>query len=132
MGLMVLASALGADAADAQMREEMRMEDAGFIMRPANTPEAMAKLRLVPPRKMVARTRDGQRYYIYADPDGCKCAMVGNEQALQTWRNMPPNVTQPDNVARSGPNPAGLLIHEMDEDAFRGTFPGDLLDYKMN
>ena len=128
---MVLASALGAGTADAQMREEMRMENAGFIMRPANTPEAMARLRIVPPRRMVARTRDGQRYYIYADPDGCKCAMVGSEQALQTYRNMPQTVPQPDNVGASGLNRGEFLIHEMDEDAFRGTFPGDLLDYRF-
>jgi hypothetical protein len=45
----------------------MRLEDMGFIMRPANTPEQMGRLRPLPARKFVARTKDGNRYYLYAD-----------------------------------------------------------------
>lgn len=132
MGLMVLASAFFVDGADAQLREEMLMENAGFIMRPANTPEAMAQLKIVPPRKMVARTKaGGQRYYIYADPDGCKCAMIGNEAALRAYRDMPRGVPQPDVVGPGGLNRGEFLIHEMAEDDFRHAFPGGLLDYSF-
>lgn len=132
MGLMVLASTVFADQADAQLRDEQRMEDAGFTMRAANTPEKLAQLRLLPARRMIARSKAGQRYFIYADPDGCKCAMVGDEAALRTYRDMPRALPQPDDVARSGFNPGEVLVHDMDEDTFRSTFPGDLLDFKIN
>lgn len=121
------ASVLCLDTAEAQLREEMLMENSGFIMRAANTPQAMERLKILPPRKMVARTKNGQRYYIYADPDGCKCAMVGSENALRNYRAMPRSVPQPDDVGRPpGPNRTELLVHEMNEEAFNNEYPGDI------
>ncbi len=129
---MVLASALCADAAEAQLREEMLMENSGFIMRPANTPQAMERLKILPPRKMVARTKNGQKTYIYADLDGCKCAMIGNEAALKNYRDMPRSVPQPDVVGRpAGPNRTELVIDDMSEEAFGNEFPGDIFSHQV-
>jgi hypothetical protein len=64
----------------------MKLEDMGFIMRPANTPEQMERLRLLPARKFVARAKGGSRYYLYADPDYCQCVFVGNEFAMKNYR----------------------------------------------
>jgi hypothetical protein len=40
----------------------MRLEEMGFIMCPANTPEQMERLRLLPAGKFFARTKDSNRY----------------------------------------------------------------------
>jgi hypothetical protein len=71
-----------------QEAKDMKLEDLGFIMRPANTPEQMARLRLLPPRKFVTRSKDGRRYYVYADADYCRCAFVGDELAMKNYRDL--------------------------------------------
>ena len=78
----------GAAAAAGQEGADMRLEDFGFVMRPATTPAQERRLKLLPPRKFVARTANGRRYYIYADPDYCKCAFVGGELAMKNYRDM--------------------------------------------
>lgn len=70
----VLALGVFADpAASAQEGTDMKLEDAGFKMRVADTVEKMKHARMIPPRKFIARTKDGKRYYVYSDPDFCKC-----------------------------------------------------------
>jgi hypothetical protein len=83
-----VASALFAAPAPGQERIDMKLEDAGFIMREADTPAKMERLRSIPARKFVARSKAGVRYYVYADPDYCKCALVGTPQALEAYRDM--------------------------------------------
>ncbi len=61
------------------------LQDAGFVMNPADTPEALAALRTLPPRKLVPVERNGRRHYVYADPDVCKCVYEGTEQAYRTY-----------------------------------------------
>src|SRR3974390_143594 len=53
-------------------KKEKHLEDVGFIMRAAS-PEQFARLRALPPHKFIARTVNGRRYYLYSDPDLCKC-----------------------------------------------------------
>jgi hypothetical protein len=119
--LAIFACSFFAEPAAAQEGRDMRLEDAGFIMRPANTPQALARLRQLPPRTMVARTKDGQRTYFYADPDYCKCVFVGNQQALQAFRDMPARTPQPDVVPPTGIDPERFLIREMNEDVATDT-----------
>ncbi len=57
----------GAAQAQAQLVTDMRLEDAGFVMRRADTPDKMRRAQLLPARKFVARVKDGKRYYLYAD-----------------------------------------------------------------
>ncbi len=66
----------------------MKLEDSGFKMREANTPEKMTRLQSLPARKFVRRTRKGVAYFIYADPDYCKCAYVGTQAAMDAFRGM--------------------------------------------
>ena len=61
---------------------------AGFEMKLADTPEKLANLStMTPQRTLVPQERDNRLYYVYADPDLCKCLYVGTstqyEQALQ-------------------------------------------------
>ncbi|MGE3871040.1 MAG: hypothetical protein AB7F51_16195 [Pseudorhodoplanes sp.] len=81
------ASALMIAPAPGQERIDMKLVDAGFIMREADTPQKMARLKTIPPRKFVARSKNGVRYYVYADPDYCKCALVGGQEALDAYRD---------------------------------------------
>src|SRR5262249_55695354 len=97
--LIALGALAGADPADAQLAAEMKLEDAGFIMRRADTPEKMAQLRKLPPHRFATRVGKTGRYYIWADPEKCQCAFVGTERAFQAYRDMQrAGLPQPDNV----------------------------------
>jgi hypothetical protein len=56
---------------------ESRLAAAGFKMRPADTPERLRDLATMPPRRMVARKKDGNVMYTFADPQNCRCLYVG-------------------------------------------------------
>jgi len=60
---------------------------AGFVVQYADTPEKLAHLRKLPPDKLVSRSRNGKKYYVYADPTICQCAYVGTSQAYRTYQN---------------------------------------------
>ena len=49
----------GADAG--QEAKDMRLEDMGFVMRPADTPAQIERLRALPARTFVGRTKDDRR-----------------------------------------------------------------------
>jgi hypothetical protein len=109
--------------APAQLATEMKLDNAGFIMRVAKTPRQLERLRTIPPRRMVARTKDGVRHYYYADPAGCQCVMIGNERAMANYRDMvkppplPPGVKDFEGVpSGGGVNVEREMIHEMNVD----------------
>ena len=87
LAVTVLASAPAA-AQSSNLAIGMKLEDAGFKMREANTPEKMARLRSIPPHVFVPHRKNGVRYYVYADPTSCRCAFVGDETAMKTYRDM--------------------------------------------
>ena len=125
----VVAFGLIGDAATAQEASDMKLEDVGFVMRPANTPQQLERLRLLPPRTFVARSNNGRRYYIYADPDYCRCVFLGGEMAMQNYRDLttpspPPMPTGPDGGQIAGPP---ILPLAPDIDLTIGN--GDILDY---
>ena len=122
----------GAMPVGAQLATDMRLEDAGFVMRRADTPDKVARLRLIPPRQFVTRTGKSGRYYLWADPDVCKCVFVGTGRALQSFKDMRSGVPQPDNVGPGGGiNPENMIIHDMDMDAGINVPDGDVLDYHV-
>jgi hypothetical protein len=60
------------------VQTEELLAAAGFDQKLADTPGKLAHLQtLTPARKLVAQERDGHLYYVYADPDLCKCLYVG-------------------------------------------------------
>jgi hypothetical protein len=117
-------------AAAGQEGTDMRLEDMGFVMRPANAPEQLERLRLLPPRKFIARTKNGTRYYIYADPDYCQCVFLGNEQAMRNYNNLVSPPPQAPMVIGSGDLPP-TVTQQMIEDVDPGVaiVDGDILDY---
>ena len=111
----------------------MKLEDAGFTMRTADTAEKIRHAKMLPPRKFIARVKDGKRYYVYADPDFCKCVFVGSETAMKTYRDM---------VAAAAKNPAPalgpavltpdrLMEEDMSSDVSDLIDDGNILNYKF-
>ena len=129
LGAMVAAFA-ALEAGAQQLATDMKLEDAGFIMRRATTPDHIARLRQLPPHKFVARMGPSGRYYVYADADVCKCAFVGTERALQAYRDMRAKLPQPDNVGTGGFSVEGQIIHDMINDGV-GEPGSDIIDYRQ-
>jgi hypothetical protein len=59
---------------------------AGFIVRPAITPELQTTLNLLPADQVVPRIRGGQIRFVYADPNVCDCLYVGSPQAYDLYK----------------------------------------------
>jgi hypothetical protein len=87
-GLVLAAAAL--TACETQQQRVEQREDllaaAGFIVRPANTPERQAMLHRLPPFKFVQRVRGDVVHYVYADPLVCGCLYVGTQQAYNQYK----------------------------------------------
>lgn len=67
---------------------EGRLAEAGFRQLSADTPEKSGHLQTLPTRKFVKRNRDGKTYYVYADPDYCKCLYVGTVQQYARYQDL--------------------------------------------
>jgi len=119
----------------AQEAKDMKLTDAGFIVRPAETPKQLERLRLLPSRTFVVRRKAAKPYYVYADPDYCKCVFLGSEAAMQAYKDMvgkgqamAPTVPAP--LPYKG-SPDNMPIQDMDE-GVDGQMPdGDILDYRF-
>lgn len=112
----LIVSAFIAPSASAQLRTGMLLEDAGFKMREANTPQKMERLRSLTPHKLIARKKNGVPYYLYADPDDCKCLFIGDQIAFENYRAMPAQPLQPYDVGRSRNPVVSDMVDEMDRD----------------
>lgn len=131
---MVLLGALGAWTGEVlaqQLATDMKLEDAGFVMRTAKSGNELAHIKKLPPRQFVSRTKNGQRYYVYADPDLCKCVFLGNAIAFEAYRDMRKRLQQPDVVRGSGVNTTDVLATEMDGDVSNLIDDGNILDWKF-
>ncbi len=66
--------------------EENMLAAAGFLVRPANTPERQAALASLPPNRLVQRFHDDRVAYLYADPVVCQCLYVGSQGAYGRYQ----------------------------------------------
>jgi hypothetical protein len=66
---------------------EDNLAAAGFVIRPANTPERRAMLAKLPAHHFVRRQKNDTVYYVYADPLVCGCLYVGSQQAYGNYRD---------------------------------------------
>jgi hypothetical protein len=86
----LLLGACGLTACQTQQQQVEQREDllsaAGFIVRPANTPERQAMLHRLPPHKFVQRVNGDVVHYVYADPLVCGCLYVGTQQAYNQYK----------------------------------------------
>jgi len=67
-------------------QHEDNLAAAGFLVRPANTPERQAMLQRLPPHKFIQRVHGDTVHYVYADPLVCDCLYVGSQQAYNQFK----------------------------------------------
>jgi hypothetical protein len=67
-------------------RNEDALAAAGFVVRPANTPERIAMLNRLPPHQFVQRASGDTVHYVYADPLVCGCLYVGSQAAYNQYK----------------------------------------------
>jgi hypothetical protein len=128
VAFLIFGLAGGANAG--QEGSDMRLEDMGFVMRPADTPARIERLRLLPPRTFVARSKAGRRYYLYADPEYCKCVFVGDELAMKNYHDLiSPPPQAPMTIGGGKPSIASEMIQEMDPVVGGTIYDGDILDF---
>ena len=91
--VVMLSLVLGLSACTAMRKWEAGPTDdllvaAGFTIKSADSPEAMAKLKAMEPLKIVRRVKDGQMVYTYADPYNCQCLFVGDAKQYQEYQKL--------------------------------------------
>src|SRR5262252_8630655 len=88
---LLLALALGmtacATTATGPKTEDL-LSQAGFKQMPADTPQKVAHMQTLPDHRLIARNYKGKKYYVYSDPDGCKCVYVGTPAQYQSYRSI--------------------------------------------
>lgn len=88
---IVLASIVALAGCQSQQQRVSEKEDnlaaAGFIARPANTPERQDMMNRLQPFHFVRRVNGDTVTYVYADPLVCDCLYVGSQQAYGQYRS---------------------------------------------
>jgi hypothetical protein len=87
-GLLLGLGALAACQTQQQIvtQHEDNLSAAGFVVRPANTPERQAMLHRLPAHQFVQRINGNTVHYVYADPLVCGCLYVGTQQAYNQYK----------------------------------------------
>ena len=68
--------------------KENKLVAAGFVARPAATPQSEALLTRLPPHQFVMKDLNGRYVYLYADPLVCGCLYVGSDAAYSQYKKM--------------------------------------------
>lgn len=68
--------------------DEATLAAAGFVMKPADTPEKMEHLKTLPARTIVTRLKDGEPVYLYADPEFCQCLYAGGPDQYARYQRL--------------------------------------------
>jgi len=85
--MLVISFALACASVQARSTESL-LESAGFKSVAANTPERIQVLKTVPPKKVTPVDRNGTLFYVYADPDGCRCLRVGRQEQYDMYQRL--------------------------------------------
>jgi hypothetical protein len=67
--------------------KEDSLAAAGFLVKPANTPERESMLQRLPAHRFVEKTKDDSVDYVYADPLVCNCLYVGDQNAYNRLKD---------------------------------------------
>ena len=65
---------------------EANLAAAGFVMRPADTPQRQAMLLRLPAHRFLIRQSGNATHFVYADPLVCDCLYVGTQQAFNQYK----------------------------------------------
>ena len=91
LAMLPLAFAIGMTACattTAAPKTEALLSQAGFRQLSADTPQKVAHVQTLPDRRLVARTYEEKKYYVYSDPEGCKCVYVGSPAQYQSYQSI--------------------------------------------
>jgi hypothetical protein len=83
---VIVVGACAGSASSQQSAPNNLFTAAGFVIRYADTPGKWEHLNRFPPDKLVTRSRNGKKYYVYADPTICRCAYVGTPEAYRAFQ----------------------------------------------
>lgn len=86
-GLAVGLTACASSATSARTTESL-LAQAGFRQMPADTPQKVAHMQTLPDRRLIARTYKDTKYYVYSDPEGCKCVYIGRQEQYDAYKNL--------------------------------------------
>jgi len=75
-------------ATTAGPKTEDLLSQAGFRKLPADTPQKVAHMQTLPDKRLVSRTYQGKKYYVYSDPEGCKCVYIGDPAQYQSYQGI--------------------------------------------
>jgi hypothetical protein len=67
---------------------EQQLAAAGFDIKLADNPARRDHLATLPQHTLARFDRDGRPYYVYADPDWCKCMYVGNQADYDAYERL--------------------------------------------
>jgi hypothetical protein len=84
LALLALAGCSGTSAPKPRTVES-DLVSAGFRGVVPDTPKKQEAIKRLQPRRLTEASRNGKRYYWYADPEGCGCVYVGSEAAYQRY-----------------------------------------------
>lgn len=85
--LVVVVSLAGCASMGAQDTEDM-LSAAQFTMKKADTPAKLSLLRSLTQNKIMAHSKNGKNYYIYADAAQCQCLYAGTEINYQQYQQI--------------------------------------------
>jgi hypothetical protein len=88
--LLAIGTAISIAACQSESQMVAQREDnlaaAGFIVKPANTPERQQMLQRLPPHTFVQRVNGDVVHYVFADPLVCGCLYVGTQKAYNAYK----------------------------------------------
>lgn len=86
----VLVCVAGLSACETQQQRisehEDRLSAAGFVIKPANTPERQEMLKKLPADRFVRREHGDAVHFVYADPVVCGCLYIGTQEAYNRFK----------------------------------------------
>ena len=89
LALSVLAAGCAAMRQEEIHQKENLLTAAGFKMKLADNPQALAQLQTMPQNRMIARTApDGSLVYTYADLKGCNCMYKGHAPEYEQYKQL--------------------------------------------
>ena len=75
----------------------------------------------------MTHVKNGKTYYIYADPNGCRCAYVGTTEAYATFRNGGTGFMGYNSVDGGGNSNTSQFLHGVRTNEVGG-LPGDIVN----
>jgi hypothetical protein len=68
-------------------------------MMPADSSEKLAHLQTLPPGRILRHERNGEPYFVFADPAGCRCLYAGAQPQYENYRALVRQRTAADEAA---------------------------------